>query len=143
LRTPAAKVEPCSANACHNTAPIRDFLTRSDAIASRLHPCCLAQPIAVQSSIDLRCKQLPKELHAALAASIVGGGSPPLPFESTTTSTTTISTTTMPGEAAVRPASHERLLSRQPSPQPSPQPAASPESLAMTGSNPAALADDD
>lgn len=43
----------CRGSACHNAAPNRYFLTRADALAGRLHPCCLAQPVAVTAAVDL------------------------------------------------------------------------------------------
>lgn len=72
----------CRGRACHLAAPHRFFLSRTDAISGRLHPCCLAQPVAVTVCIDLnlllpyysarlggvdtRCAQLPDSLRAAL-----------------------------------------------------------------------------
>ncbi len=72
----------CRGRACHLGAPHRFFLSRSDAISGRLHPCCLAQPVAVTVCIDLnlllpyysarlggvdtRCPQLPDALRNAL-----------------------------------------------------------------------------
>lgn len=75
----------CRGRACHLAAPHRFFLTEADAIAGRLHPCCLAQPTPVTVCIDLnelmpyyrarlggvdgRCPELPEHLRVALYAS--------------------------------------------------------------------------
>jgi hypothetical protein len=83
----------CRGRACHLAAPHRFFLTEADAIASRLHPCCLAQPVPVRVCIDLnelmpyyrarlggvdaRCPELPPQLRDALYAAgacVVTGG---------------------------------------------------------------------
>lgn len=74
----------CSGKACHKAAPHRYFLTLADALAGRLHPCCLAQPEPVQVSVDLnalmpyyrarhggvdmRCPELPAVLRDAIVA---------------------------------------------------------------------------
>ncbi|HEY4332753.1 MAG TPA: LPXTG cell wall anchor domain-containing protein, partial [Ilumatobacteraceae bacterium] len=75
----------CRGGACHAAAPHRFFLTRADALAGRLHRCCLAQPVAIQVCIDLnalmpfyaarlggvdgRCPSLPPDLRDALYGS--------------------------------------------------------------------------
>lgn len=72
----------CRGRACHLAAPHRYFLTEADAVAGRLHPCCLAQPVPVTVCIDLnelmpyyrarlggvdaRCPELPDHLRSAL-----------------------------------------------------------------------------
>ncbi len=43
----------CRSCACHSAAPHRYFLSEADAIAGRLHPCCLAQPVRVDVCVDL------------------------------------------------------------------------------------------
>lgn len=74
----------CRARACHRAAPNRFFLSRADALAGRLHPCCLAQPVNVEVCIDMnalmpfhrarlggvdrRCPELPDDLRNALAS---------------------------------------------------------------------------
>lgn len=86
----------CKGKACHKAAPHRFFLTRADALAGRLHPCCLAQPVAVKVCIDLnelmpyytanlggvdgRCPTLPTNPHDALYAAgacVPSSGPPP------------------------------------------------------------------
>lgn len=72
----------CRSRACHNAAPHRFFLSEADAIAGRLHPCCLAQPVRVEvcadlnelmpyygarlGGVDARCPTLPAHLRTAL-----------------------------------------------------------------------------
>ena len=72
----------CKGKACHLAAPNRLFLTEADALAGRLHPCCLAQPVPVwvnidlnalmpfyqarHGGVDLRCPDLPQNLQQAL-----------------------------------------------------------------------------
>lgn len=72
----------CRGRACHAAAAHRFFLTAADAVAGRLHPCCLAQPTPVEVCIDLnelvpyyrarlggvdaRCPELPSHLREAL-----------------------------------------------------------------------------
>lgn len=72
----------CKGTACHKAASHRFFLTEADAIAGRLHKCCLAQPTPVELCIDLnalmpyyaarlggvdgRCPTLPEPLRFAL-----------------------------------------------------------------------------
>lgn len=93
----------CRGNACHKAAPNRFFLTEADALAGRLHKCCLAQPTPITVCIDLnelmpfyrarhggvdaRCPDLPASVRSALlnaAACIAqpdpsnGGGSMPV-----------------------------------------------------------------
>ncbi len=100
----------CRSRACHLAAPHRFFLSRSDAISGRLHPCCLAQPVAVKVCIDLnlllpyytarlggvdtRCAQLPAPLRSALTDR--SACEVPVPDSAPTT-------TTAPDEAAVLP----------------------------------------
>lgn len=43
----------CRGNACHNAAPHRFFLTEAEALAGRLHLCCLAQPVPVAVCLEL------------------------------------------------------------------------------------------
>lgn len=42
----------CRGRACHNAAPNRYFLSEEDALAGRLHPCCLAQPVKVHAEVE-------------------------------------------------------------------------------------------
>lgn len=74
----------CRGSACHTAAPHRFFLTEADAIAGRLHACCLAQPEPITVCINLnelmpyytarlggvdgRCPTLPAALGQALYA---------------------------------------------------------------------------
>ncbi len=104
----------CRGRACHLAAPHRYFLTSADAVAGRLHPCCLAQPTPVEVCIDLnalmpyyrarlggvddRCPELPEPLRQALAA-----GACAVPSTTTTTPTST-TTTTSPATTTVPPA---------------------------------------
>lgn len=98
----------CRASACHKAAPHRYFLTAADAVAGRLHSCCLAQPEPVQACIDLnalmpyyrarlggvddRCADLPAELKAALTAGVCIGGGTTTPAPSTTAGSATVTT---------------------------------------------------
>lgn len=82
LSTPSGVRTRCRGRACHNAAPNRFFLTREEALAGRLHPCCLAQPVEVcaaitteqllpyyrarRGGIDRRCPELPEEIRVAL-----------------------------------------------------------------------------
>jgi hypothetical protein len=106
----------CKSNACHNAAPYRFFLTEAEAIAGRLHKCCLAQPEKVEmclsldalmpyykarhGGVDARCPSLPDDVKAALVP-----GACPAPTTTTTaapTSTsTTVPTATTPSAPAV------------------------------------------
>lgn len=95
----------CRGRACHDAAPNRFFLTEADAIASRLHPCCLAQPVRVDvcadlnqlmtyytarlGGIDARCPSLPNDLRSALQAA----GACAVPSSSATTDPDPESTT--------------------------------------------------
>lgn len=83
----------CHGRACHLAAPHRFFLTEADALAGRLHACCLAQPVPVSVCIDLnalmpyyrarlggvdaRCPELPSTLRDALYASSSCPAAPP------------------------------------------------------------------
>ena len=55
LTTPSGSATKtrCSGRACHLAAPHRFFLSQADALAGRLHSCCLAQPVPVTLCIDL------------------------------------------------------------------------------------------
>ena len=55
LTTPSGSATKtrCSGSACHLAAPHRFFLSQADALAGRLHSCCLAQPVPVTLCIDL------------------------------------------------------------------------------------------
>ncbi len=83
----------CRSNACRKAAPHRFFLTEADAIAGRLHKCCLAQPAPVKVCIDLnelmpfykarlggvdaRCPILPAAVKSALVAGVCSVPSTP------------------------------------------------------------------
>ena len=85
LTTPSGSATKtrCSGRACHLAAPHRFFLSQADALAGRLHSCCLAQPVPVTLCIDLnelmpfyrarlggidaRCPDLPSGLSMALS----------------------------------------------------------------------------
>lgn len=88
LRTSTGRMKTrCKGRACHDAAPNRFFLSRSDALAGRLHACCLAQPEPVEVRLDIadirlwyraaggvldrRSRRLPPEVRRALHTTVV------------------------------------------------------------------------